>query len=58
MNTIFGENIGNVMDVKGITQERLHEISCISRQTINKAVQISPNNNYCISQVKSEPLRN
>ena len=48
MNTVFGENIGKIMSSRGITQECLEKMSGVSRQTINKAIQISANNSYNI----------
>ena len=48
MNTVFGENLGKIIALKELTQEGLAADSGIKRQTINKAIQISINNNHNI----------
>ena len=48
MNTVFGENLGKIIALKELTQEGLADDSGIKRQTINKAIQISINNNHNI----------
>ena len=48
MNTVFGENLGKIIALKEVTQEGLADDSGIKRQTINKAIQISINNNHNI----------
>lgn len=45
MNTVFGENLGRIIALKDLTQEEVEGMSGISKQTINKALQISINNN-------------
>ena len=48
MYTVFGENLGRIIALKDLTQEEVEGMSGISRQTINKAIQISINNNHNI----------
>lgn len=48
MNTVFGENVGIIIDLREINQVILEKKTGVSRQTINKALQISMNNEYNI----------
>ena len=48
MNTVFGENIGIIIDSRDINQSFLAKKVGVSRPTINKTLQISANKEYNI----------
>ncbi|MBG9770924.1 helix-turn-helix domain-containing protein [Bacillus vallismortis] len=49
MKIFFGENVGKIMTKRGLTQRKLKELSRVSRQTINKTLQLTSQKDLDIS---------
>ncbi|WP_367387114.1 helix-turn-helix transcriptional regulator [Bacillus vallismortis] len=49
MQIFFGENVGKIMTKRGLTQKKLKELSKVSRQTINKTLQLTSQKDLDIS---------